>query len=251
MYHVDGHGQLRRWSTSGPLTGSATWSQSMINQTWGATTNTFSGGDGVIFTITASGNLLWHKDNNFNGSGGPSWHANSGATIGTGWSQFDVVLGGGDGVIYAIKPDGRLYWYRYLGTAGEVNWVSATGSQIGTGWNGFPRLTTSGNGVLYGVTSNGLLRWYRHLDPFGGTSSWANGGIGVTVGSGWAGFTRLSSFGAGILLARNSTGTLFWYRHLDPLGGTITWANGGSGTALGIGWNNNRVVGDVTGCRAT
>ncbi|TPQ18266.1 hypothetical protein FGD71_032035 [Streptomyces sporangiiformans] len=249
-YHVDGNGQLRRWSHSGPLTGSATWYQSVIDPTWGGIT-TFSGGDGVLFTISGSGALRWHKDNNYNGTGGPSWHPNSGATIGSGWSGFSRVMGGGDGTIYAVAPDGKLYWYRYLGTAGEVNWVSSQGRLIGTGWGGFQRIAPSGKGVLYGVTSGGDLRWYRHLDPLGGNPTWANGGTGTTVGIGWAGFTRLASFGAGILLARNSTGTLFWYRHLDPLGGSFNWANDGEGTSQGTGWNNSQILADVTGCRET
>ncbi|MER5176812.1 hypothetical protein ABT009_00265 [Streptomyces sp. NPDC002896] len=250
-YHVDDNGKLRRWTHGSPMTGNATWNQTVISPTWSAT-KTFSGGDGVIFTITPSGALLWHKDNNYDGPNPADWHPNSGSVIGTGWSSFTTVLGGGDGVIYAMASDGKLYWYRYTGAAGQVSWANnAMGRQIGTGWNSFQRIAASGNGVLYGAAANGQLRWYRHLDPTEGSASWANNGTGVTVGTGWGGFTKLASFGAGILLARNSTGTIFWYRHLDPLGGTTTWANGGAGTALGTGWNDTEIVADVTGCRAT
>ncbi|MBA4860310.1 hypothetical protein H1V43_02705 [Streptomyces sp. PSKA54] len=250
-YHVDENGKLRRWTHSSPLTGNATWNQTVISPAWSAT-RTFSGGDGVIFTITPSGSLVWHRDNNHDGSGGAEWHSQSGSVIGTGWSPFTTVLGGGDGVIYAVASDGRLFWYRYMGTDGQVSWANnGAGRQIGSGWGGFLRIAASGNGVLYAVLQNGQLRWYRHLDPGNGTSSWANNGAGATVGSGWGGFTKLASFGAGVLLGRNSTGTIFWYRHLDPLGGTTTWANGGSGTGQGTGWNDTEIVADVTGCRAT
>ncbi|NBE52409.1 tachylectin-related carbohydrate-binding protein [Streptomyces boluensis] len=250
-YHVDDGGQLRRWTYSAPLTGDATWQQSSIDSSWNAT-KTISGGDGVIFTISPSGALRWYKDNNYNGVGGASWHVNSGATIGTGWSDFTTVVGGGDGVIYAVGADGKLYWYRYLGTAGEISWANGGASRLlGTGWGGFPRIAASGNGVLYAVNATGQLRWYRHLNPSGGTATWANGGVGITIGTGWGGSTHLVSFGAGVLLSRTSTGTVAWYRHLDPLTGTNVWANSGVGLPQGTGWNGNDFVADVTGCRAT
>ncbi|MGW1029910.1 tachylectin-related carbohydrate-binding protein [Streptomyces sp. NPDC002577] len=249
-YHVDGNGQLRRWADNAPLTGNGSWNQAVISTSWNAT-KTFSGGDGVIFTISPAGDLFWFKDNNYNGTGGAT-DLGSGKKIGFGgWDAYTTVIGGGDGVIYAVTPDGRLFWYRYLGTAGELSWVQFTGRQIGTGWNSLQRIAASGNGVLYGVTTNGLLRWYRHLGASTGTATWANNGAGLTIGSGWGGFTHLASFGAGVLLTRNSTGTLFWYRHLDPLGGGVTWANDGVGVARGTGWNDNALVTDVTGCRAT
>ncbi|MDI3403982.1 tachylectin-related carbohydrate-binding protein [Streptomyces cavernicola] len=250
-YHVDDEGQLRRWTYTAPLTGDATWQQTSIAPSWSAA-KTISGGDGVLFTITPSGALRWHKDNNYNGVGGASWHTSSGATIGTDWSEFTTVVAGGDGVLYAVDSNGRLYWYRYLGTAGEFSWANGgVGRLLGTGWGTFPRIAAGGNGILYAVTSTGQLRWYRHLSPTGGNASWANGGIGTTVGTGWGGFTKLVSFGAGVLLGRNSTGTVNWYRHLDPLTGTGTWANNGVGLPQGTGWNDNEIVADVSGCRIT
>jgi Tachylectin len=250
-YHMDGNGQLRRWTDSDPLTGTASWNQAMIDPAW-SSTKTFSGGNGVIFTITPTGDLRWYKDNNYNSTGGASWDPHSGATIGFGgWNAYTTVIGGGDGVIYAVAPDGKLYWYKYTGEAGEVSWVQFTGRQIGTGWNSLQNVTASGKGVLYGVTTTGLLRWYRHLGWDSGTSNWANNGTGVTIGTGWANFTHLASFGGGVLLARNSTGTLYWYRHLDPLGGGASWANQGMGLARGTGWNDNALVPDVSGCVAT
>ncbi|MEV6103435.1 tachylectin-related carbohydrate-binding protein [Streptomyces sp. NPDC051940] len=249
-YHVDSNGKLRRWSNSAPLTGGNAWSQVVISPTWTAA-RTISGGNGVIFTITETGDLVWHHDNKYDGSGEADWDPNSGSVIGTGWSSFTTVVGGGDGVIYAVSQDGKLYWYRYLGSTGQFSWANdGRGVQIGAGWNGL-RIAASGNGVLYTVPEGGQLRWYRHLDPLGGRPGWANGGLGVTIGSGWGAHTRLASFGAGVLLARNSTGTMFWYRHLDPVGGAANWANGGVGLGLGRGWNDSELVADVTGCRVT
>jgi hypothetical protein len=196
-YHLDGSGQLRRWAYSAPFTGTGTWTQALISPTWTAA-RTFSGGDGVIFAITGSGNLLWYKDLNFNGTGGANWDPHSGSQIGAGWSQFPTVIGGGDGVIYAVTSDGRLIWYRYTGTAGEVSWANnANGRQIGTGWNAFTHIVASGNGVLYGVTSAGYLLWYRDLDPLGGAATWANNGAGKTLGTGWRLLRRRHPAGPG------------------------------------------------------
>jgi hypothetical protein len=251
LYHVDDNSQLRRWPHNDALGGGPGWRHSLIDQSW-RDPNTISGGSGVIFTITGGGSLLWHKDNKFNSvEDVMDWHPESGSPVGVGWQAFSTVIGAGNGVLYGIKPDGDLHWYRYTGSNGSWSWAPGSGRQIGIGWDAFPRVGSSNNGVLYGVTSTGLLRWYRHLDPDGGTALWDNGGYGVTVGTGWAGFTRLASFGGGVLLARNSTGTILWYRHLDPLGGAANWANSGRGKALGTGWNNGPLVADVMGCRAT
>jgi len=250
LYHLDGSGQLRRWSYPAPLTGGGAWSQAMISSSWGGD-NTISGGDGVIYAISSTGALRWYKDNNFNGSGGANWHSSSGSVIGSGWTIFSRVLGAGNGVIYGMEPNGTLRWYRHLGPNADPTWAAGSGSVIGSGWNIFASMVSSGNGILYGVATNGDLRWYRHLDPLGGTSSWANGGSGVTVGSGWNAFTRIGSFGAGVLLGRDGVGNLLWYRHLEPLAGSDSWANSGVGISQGTGWSNSQLVGDVTGCKAT
>jgi len=53
------------------------------------------------------------------------------------------------GVIYAIKPDGRLYWYRHNDPAGGAPGFAngGGGKQIGVGWNGYANVFSGGGGI--------------------------------------------------------------------------------------------------------
>lgn len=249
MYHVDALAQLRRWGLQSPVTGSPGWTGQLIGTGWSGL-NVISGGDGVIYTIDSAGNLHWYSDGNFAG-GGPAWDPASGAVIGTGWGSFTKVISGGDGVFYAVDSAGNLHWYRDLAMNGTANWAPNSGAVIGTGWGTPTQFVAGGQGVLYAVQPDGTLVWFRHLSPMTGTASWADGGIGKIIGAGWGNFTRLASMGGGVLLARDATGTAWWYRSTDPLGGSGTWANGGNGIPEGAGWSNTQLVTDIDGCTAT
>jgi hypothetical protein len=249
MYHVDALSQLRRWSLSSAADGGAgDWKEHPIGTGWGALT-LVAGGSGVLFAIDPEGNLRWYRDAGVAGAGPADWSPGSGSAIGTGWNGFAGVTSGGQGVIYTVDAAGNLRWYRYLGGDGSPSWATGSGTIIGTGWNELS-IVGGGSGVIYAVDSSGSLSWYRHLDPTGGTASWAADGIGQRIGAGWQGYTAIGSLGGGVLLARDAGGNLLWYRHNDPLGGTATWANGGSGLSEGAGWNAGAVAADVEGCSA-
>jgi hypothetical protein len=248
MYHVDALAQLRRWDYASPLDGSSGWAEQSIGSGWGGV-NVVSGGSGVLYTIDASGKLRWYKDNDF--TGGPaSWDPASGSVIGTGWGGFGTVVSGGQGVIYAVDSSGNLHWYRYLGNGSPV-WASNSGTVIGSGWNAPSKIVAGGAGIIYTVDSSGGLWWYLDQDPMGGAALWANSGIGKQIGSGWSGFTGIGSMGGGVLFARDTTGRVDWYRDTDPLGGSASWANGGTGVSEGTGWNNTQLITDITGCVAS
>lgn len=250
MYHVDGLAQLRRWSFAAPLDGTPGWAQQMIGTSWSGL-NVMSGGNGVLYTIDQDGNLRWYSDKNYANGGGASWDPASGSVIGTGWNVFTTVISGGDGVFYAVDSSGNLHWYRDLAMNGTTSWAPGSGEVIGTGWTNPTTLVAGGAGIIYTVDPAGNLDWYRHLDPSGGAATWADGGIGSPIGAGWSGFTRIGSFGGGILMARDATGTVWWYRYADPLDGTTVWANQGAGTAEGTGWSDGQLVTDVGGCVAS
>jgi hypothetical protein len=56
-----------------------------------------------------SGQLLFYRDNNRNGTG----DVNTPAVIGLGgWAQFLRLFYGGDGILYAVNPQGQLLFYR-------------------------------------------------------------------------------------------------------------------------------------------
>ena len=56
--------------------------------------------------------------------------------MGQGWQNFKTVFAGGDGIVYAMDPNGDLHWYRHNGRAdGSFNWSGPT--KVGTGWQNF------------------------------------------------------------------------------------------------------------------
>ena len=127
-----------------------------------------SGGGGVLYAVQEGGALLWYRDalrdgtNDPNGAAG--WDIRSGRPIGAGWADFTTLLSGGDGVIYAVRPDGELLFFQDLlrdgsnATDGSTGWQANSGRQIGTGWDGFRHLVSGGDGVIYAVTTKGVHR---------------------------------------------------------------------------------------------
>lgn len=249
MYHVDAQGQLRRWGLESPLTGTPGWVEQRIGSGWSGL-NVISGGDGTIYTIDRAGNLRWYDDDHYAG-GGASWDPASGSVIGTGWNGFTSVISGGNGVLYGVDSSGALHWYRDQAMNGSVSWAPGSGSVIGAGFGAPSALIAGGQGVIYMVTSSGTLDWYRHLDPTSGVAAWANNGAASPIGSGWTAFARIASMGGGILVTRDQNGGASWYRDTDPLGGSASWANGGSGIAEGAGWNETQLITDISGCTAS
>lgn len=84
-------------------------------------------------------------DGTADATGGTGWHPNSRNVIARGWHRFERVIGGPDDrggagiALYAIEPDGTMYWYKYLGhgepdTTGTTGWHPNSGSRIGRGW---------------------------------------------------------------------------------------------------------------------
>jgi len=67
-------------------------------------------------------------------------HRGSGNQISYGWEKFSHVFSGGDGIIYAITPEGRLHWYQDTdrrgqnGAGAERGWAPGSGNQISYGW---------------------------------------------------------------------------------------------------------------------
>lgn len=247
---VNGSGAFVRWNTASPLSATQTWTSQSIGSGWSGLT-VFSGGDGVVYTIDSAGKLHWYNEQNHAVGGGANWAAASSAVIGTGWGGFAQVVSNGGGVIYALDRSGNLHWYRYTGSNGSTSWASGSGAVIGSGWGGFSRIVAGGGGIIYALDASGNLRWYMHADPLRGSAVWAAGGSGVLIGTGWQQYSRFGSIGAGIIYAVDASGNLLWFRHLDPLGGTATWVNGGAPQKVSSGWAATQIIPDVTNCIAT
>jgi hypothetical protein len=192
--------------------------------------------DGTIYAVDTSGDLLWYKDTSRNGSGFSFNAPNEGAVIGTGWNQFSHVIDGGNGVLYAIEPNGDLLWYKDTARNGTWGWDPNSGHLIGTGWNVFSQVVSGGNGMLYAIEPNGDLLWYRDLAQ-NGTPDWAAGSSNL-IGTGWNVFIDVISNGNGILYGRDNNGNLLWYQDLAQ-NGTPDWA-AGSGNVIISGWDTQR-----------
>jgi hypothetical protein len=217
---------------------------------------------GRIFAVRPDGDLLWYQylgNGVADRSGATGWEGHSGSAIGNGWGGFLALLGGGDGVVLAVQPDGALLWYQYTGDgkadrSGGTGWSPGSSNQIGRGWQGFRHLFVTpmeghGNGItVFAVERDGDLRWYRYngdgrADPTGGTGWHPNSGN--LVGNGWAGFSDLTGcstdrggFGA-MLFAVSENGDMRWYRydgHGEPDRSGATGWHANSGNIIGNGW---------------
>ena len=111
--------------------------------------------------------------------------------------MYKDVFSGGEGKVYAVKPDGTLLLYQQIGWAtGERSWEKPR--QIGTWWQNFVQIIPVGGGVILAIKDDGKLVWYKHL---GLTAPMMKGPTApkmkeawegpVEIGSGWQGFKKV------------------------------------------------------------
>lgn len=135
---------------------------------------------GDIYLINPDGTLVRGRYDNAT----KTW---STETLDTGWNGYNLLVGAGDGVLYARTTAGALY--RYVWDDATHQW-SQSKHLVGTGgWNAFTRVSSAGADVLYTVTTTGELRWYRYL-PYSDT--WAPGPTIIGNG-GWQKFTDVEA----------------------------------------------------------
>ena len=270
LYGVTQDGSLKWYRHMNPLTGGGLYDAGSWDDTnggkevgtgWNNSVGIFTTGEGVIYSIFPNGDLYWYKHDGYPTGGGlndpAAWNAASRHKIGNGWNGFRQVFATSGGVIYAIRQDGSLRWYKHnayrsgagLETPGA--WDPNSGKEIGTGWNIFTRVFAAPGGVIYGVMPGGDLKWYRHLAyrTGGGLSdagSWDPRG-GKVVGTGWNSLTQLFAVRNGVIYGVKPDGSLRWYKHTGYLtGGGLSDAgawNPKSGKEIGTGWNFTRLFG--------
>ena len=164
--------------------------------------------------------------------------------------KFIRLIGGGNGVIYAIQADGRLLWYRHAGWATvSSSWAnSGIARQIGTGWSSFVTVLAGSNGTLFGLRPNGDLIWYRYVvsDWNTGAGSWA-ANSGSRIGNGFTSFSRLFGGYDGVIWGVAGNGDLHYFRYnrTDGTTGSGAWTSRGK---VGNGWQAmSDLVGDSGG----
>ncbi|MCP4848736.1 MAG: hypothetical protein GY899_12400, partial [Verrucomicrobiaceae bacterium] len=216
-------------------------------------------GKGVLYSVDSGGALRWyrHSDWQRGGSAQEDWTENSPALLTTGgWNQFKQVIPGGEGVLYGIKPNGSLVWYKHEGwLTGTPNWTSlsetvlSTGSGEGSGWAAFKHVIYGGAGVFYVVSQNGQLGWYRHLGWQNGNNNWVSQSEkvllpGGTAGSGWAAFTQVHSASSGSLYCIKPDGSMVSYLHLGWQTGERRWKSNRERVVVPepAGWNGFRSI---------
>lgn len=184
IYGLKPNGDLVWYKHSGYMTGAVQWSggwEHKVGEGWGQFTHLFATSNGVIYAVKSDGNLAWYKHTGYN-DGSMRWEGGLEHIVGRGgWTQFSKVFAGPNGVIYGVRSNGDLVWYKHTGfNDGSVRWEG--GGVVGNGWNQFVHLFATDNGIIYGIKQNGDLAWYKHAGYNDGSARWEGGG---NVGNGW------------------------------------------------------------------
>jgi hypothetical protein len=219
----------------------------------------FPGVHGVVYAVDNAGTLLWYRNAGYR-AGLRQWSGPK--KIGSGWniplvspapsdfigafceSAYDMpgsvtitVHPPPPGqIIYGVKADGTLWWYRHeLPGQGDSQWANdGAGKQVGEGWvAGHRWVFSAGSGIIYVITEDGTLLWYRHKGSWTGEAQWDGP---RTVNTGWDGMVDAFALAGGFIYAIDQQGVLWWSHHDDYLTGGTTMAQRRS---VGTGWNAN------------
>jgi tachylectin len=197
----------------------------------------------LLYGIKPDGEMRWYRHDGW-ADGSFTWTAGDGGRqVGTGWNTYAEVLPGADNVVYGIKPDGEMRWYRHDGWAdGSFRWTAGDGGKlVGTGWNTYPSVFAMGQ-FVYGITPGGEMHWYRHDGWADGSFAWTAGDGGRVVGSGWNTYARVLPGPGNVVYGITSTGEMHWYRHDGQPDGSSDWTAGDGGKIVGTGWDTYRSV---------
>jgi M6 family metalloprotease-like protein len=213
IYAVARNGELRWFRHGGYREGGGleTWEPQdtghrVVGIGWNGLRHVFWGGDGVVYAVARNGDLLWHKHNGYpNGGGLETWEPQDTGhrVVGRGWGEMLHVFSAGNGIIYAVTPEGELRWFRhrgYLHGGGLETWEPQDSGfkVVGRGWQDVQHIVWGGQGIIYAVAADGTLRWYRHngYESGGGLSTWEPQDTGHrNVGIGWGEMQHVFSMG--------------------------------------------------------
>ena len=244
IYGTNPANDLLWYKHTGHWNGTFEWSSnagSKVGTGW-AFKQLFSDGEGHLYGIKENGDLVWYNHNGYH-EGTFNWSQVSGSKVGSGWNiGYKAAFSAGGGVIYLIKDNGDLVWYKHLGYQdGSFTWDPASGTKVGNGWSDFYAVFSGGNGVIYLIDNNGDLFWYKHAGFTTGGNSWY-GGTTNKVGNGWKAIRQIFSTGWGHIYFVGADSSLRYYNHLGFNNGTATWGTG-SGNKVGTGWSGVKTIG--------
>lgn len=150
IYGIRPNGDLLWYSHTGDNTGKFEWANNGNGQKVGHEWNMFNQvfaedhASGVIYGIKPNGDLMWYNHYGYE-NGNNSWaNGGNGAKVGQEWNMYERVISAYlDGIIYGVKPNGDLMWYKHLGAT-----------------NGTPIWSNNGIGVKVGsIRSDGKEIW--------------------------------------------------------------------------------------------
>lgn len=156
---------------------------------WTAVRQVFSTGEGVLYGVAQSGDLIWYRNAAPSDPTSSQWQQRS---VGQGWGGFRKLFSTGEGVIYAVKPDGALLWYKHVayrtgGRSAEAgSWKGPI--QVGVGWEKFSQVFAGPNGHIYAVDANGDLLYYKHVGWRDGEAVWD---APVQLSGGWSDYVHV------------------------------------------------------------
>lgn len=136
------------------LNGSNSWSAprsgTVVHWTWPNYGTIISAGDGVIYGRRNDGRLAWYRHLGWE-TGAIQWEDRSETPLSPDPAFADAasIVSGGEGVIYAVRADGWLAWYRHLGWEdGSPVWGYGGEEQVVapfSGWGRFVRVLAGAN----------------------------------------------------------------------------------------------------------
>jgi Tachylectin len=180
-------------------------------------------GDGVLYAVTQSGLLLFYQDQRMDGTSngvtGEGWAPTGGNQVGCGWGTMQHLIGGENGMLYAVNAAGQLVWYQDLfrdgarnSCAGQGGWNNAGGGDMspGVNWTGYKQIFYGGNGIIYAVDPSGNLRFCREV----GANHQVSAPCPI-IGTGWGDLREIFASGApGVIYAINQNGDFLYFRDL-------------------------------------
>jgi hypothetical protein len=210
FYAVTNDGSLMWYRHDGFLNGEPRWKGPVnVGKGWQSFKKIVSGGDGVLYGIGTDGSLRWYRQNDvaepetlLAAGGGtrsrtgiatqvltaPS-HFTGPNVVGQNWGQFVHVFSTGEGVIYAVDPQGRLWWYKHRGyLTGTQDWEGP--KQVGNGWAAFRKIFSSSEGYIYALTQTGEMLWYQHMGYQDGSVKWRGP---TPIGAAWGDYSLVFS----------------------------------------------------------
>jgi hypothetical protein len=194
------------------------------------------GGRAEIYRVRRGGVLAWYKHWRALGPQPGERRFQGPKTVAQDWDKYAAVTAAiGSPVIYAMAPNGDLFWYRHDGfrTGSDSGLMP---SRVGNGWNEFNKIIAGEDGVIYGRLPDGTLKWYKHRGHADGSVSWDGP---KDVGNGWDDFIDIFAGSSGVLYGIRRNGDLIWRRHVGYLNGSPLWSDQ---RKVGTGWQNMKAV---------